>query len=49
MDAPDPPTFRLPDIRDLTQQENEVMLDQYRAAGMIQPYAPAPDMAEVET
>ena len=36
--TPDPEPINLPDIRQLTIQENEVMLEQYRQAGMI----PAP-------
>lgn len=34
-DTPDPQPINLPDIRQLTVQENEAMLEQYRAAGMI--------------
>lgn len=34
-DTPDPQPINLPDIRQLTVQENEIMLQQYRAAGMI--------------
>lgn len=37
---------RLPDIRQLTQQENEFMLQQYRDAGMIKENAPGPALAE---
>lgn len=45
--TPDPEPINLPDIRHLTIQENEVMLEQYRSAGMI-PQAPAePAKAEV--
>lgn len=47
--TPDPEPLRLPDIRQLTRQENEAMLSQYRAAGMIPDYAPAPMVAEVES
>ena len=36
----------LPDIRQLTIQENEVMLDQYRQAGMIPPEPQQPVLAE---
>jgi hypothetical protein len=36
-DTPDPEPINLPDIRQLTVQENEAMLDQYRAAGLIPP------------
>lgn len=45
--TPDPEPIRLPDIRQLTIQENEVMLDQYRSAGMIPPPPPGPSVAEV--
>lgn len=34
-DEPDPEPVRIPNIRQLTQQENEAMLRQYREAGMI--------------
>lgn len=34
-DTPDPQPIRLPDIRQLTIQENEAMLAQYRDAGML--------------
>ncbi|AIW02925.1 minor tail protein [Mycobacterium phage Larenn] len=45
-DEPDPEPVRIPDIRKLTQQENEAMLRQYRAAGMIPDNSPGPSMAE---
>ena len=46
-DDPDPEPVRIPDIKQLTQQENEFMLRQYRDAGMI-PAAPSgPPLAEV--
>ena len=48
-DEPDPEPIHIPDIRQLTQQENEYMLRQYRAAGLIPDYVPQPVMAEVET
>ena len=35
VDTPEPPKTRLPDIRQLTREENEAMLEQYRNAGMI--------------
>ena len=38
-DTPDPEPINLPDIRQLTIQENQIMLEQYRQAGMI-PAAP---------
>ena len=48
-ETPDPEPINLPDIRQLTIQENEIMLEQYRSAGMI----PAEDnrvtVAEIET
>lgn len=46
MDAPDPKPVRIPDIRQLTQQENEAMLQQYRDAGMIKENRPGPALAE---
>jgi hypothetical protein len=48
MDAPPPPVYRIPNIRELTQQENEAMLEQYREAGMLRPYEPAHSVAQVE-
>ncbi|WKW87245.1 hypothetical protein SEA_CHARGERPOWER_30 [Mycobacterium phage Chargerpower] len=45
-DTPDPEPVRIPDIRKLTQQENEAMLQQYREAGMIPDNRPGPAMAE---
>lgn len=36
-DTPDPQPINLPDIRQLTIQENEAMIEQYRSAGMIPP------------
>ncbi len=48
MDEPDPEPVVIPDIRKLTQQENEYMLRQYREAGMIPDNKPVPIMAEVE-
>ena len=46
-DTPDPQPINLPDIRQLTIQENEAMLAQYRAAGMIPDAPPGPSVAEV--
>ena len=46
--TPDPEPIRLPDIRQLTIQENEAMIQQYRDAGMVDQYAPAPSTASVE-
>jgi hypothetical protein len=34
-ETPDPEPIRLPDIRQLTLQENEAMIAQYREAGML--------------
>lgn len=48
MDTPDPPVYRIPNIHELTQQENDAMLEQYRRAGMLQPYEPAASTAGVE-
>ena len=47
VDDKDPEPFRIPDIRKLTQQENEYMLQQYRDAGMIPDNRPGPVTAEV--
>jgi hypothetical protein len=47
VDEADPEPVRIPDIKKLTQQENEAMLQQYRAAGMIPSDRPGPAMAEV--
>ncbi len=47
VETPDPPVINLPDIRELTIQENEVMLDQYRQAGMIPQEPQGPMLAEV--
>ena len=41
--------MRLPDIRQLTREENEAMIQQYRAAGMIETPKLLPMVAEVET
>lgn len=46
-DTPEPEVFTLPDIRKLTQQENEFMLGQYRAAGMISDNSAGPALAAV--
>lgn len=45
-DTPDPEPTNLPDIRQLTIQENEIMLEQYRQAGMIPAAPPGPSVAE---
>lgn len=49
IDTPDPEPINLPDIRQLTIQENEIMLEQYRQAGMIPSYPTGWSTAEVET
>ena len=46
-DAPPIEPVRIPNIHELTQQENEYMLSQYRAAGMIPDNSPGPVVAEV--
>ena len=43
---PDPEPMRLPDIRKLTAQENEAMIQQYRDAGMIPTDRPGPELAQ---
>jgi len=45
-ETPDPEPINLPDIRQLTIQENEYMLEQYRSAGMIPTPPPGPSVAE---
>lgn len=45
-DLPSPEPMRIPDISQLTIQENEAMLDQYRSAGMIPPEPHGPVLAE---
>lgn len=49
IDEPDPAPVRLPNIHELTAQENAAMLAQYRAAGLIPALPPARDTAEVES
>jgi hypothetical protein len=46
-DTPEPEPINLPDIRHLTIQENQIMLDQYRQAGMIPAEPPEPLKASV--
>jgi len=46
-DTPDPEPINLPDIRQLTIQENQMMLDQYRQAGMIPQEQPQQSFAAV--
>ena len=45
---PDVAPSHLPDIRNLTIQENEFMLEQYRQAGLIPAETPGPSLASVE-
>ncbi len=45
--TPDPEPMRIPAINDLTIQENEAMLQQYRDAGMIPAEPHGPVVAEV--
>ena len=45
-DTPDPEPINLPDIRQLTIQENEAMLEQYRSAGMIPQEPLGPSLAQ---
>jgi len=47
INAPDAQPSTVPDIRELTVQENEAMLAQYRQAGMINEYAPRQSVAQV--
>ena len=47
-ETPDPEPINLPDIRQLTIQENEIMLEQYRSAGMIPAPQKGSPLAEVE-
>ena len=47
-ETPDPEPINLPDIRQLTIQENEIMLEQYRSAGLIPAEQNGPPLAEVE-
>lgn len=47
MDEAEPEPVRIPNIHQLTQQENEAMLNQYRKAGMIPDGLPGPAVAEV--
>lgn len=48
-ETPEPEPIRLPDIRELTLQENAAMIQQYVDAGMIpDPQAPPPPMVAEE-
>lgn len=44
--TPSPEPMHIPNIRDLTQQENAAMLKQYEDAGMIPPPPPKRDTAQ---
>lgn len=46
-DEKDPEPIRIPNIRQLTDQENQAMIKQYRDAGMIPDEAIRPSVAEV--
>jgi hypothetical protein len=49
IDHPEPAPVLVPDINELSAQENELMLQQYRERGdFVDRYAPAPDVASVE-
>ncbi|AEK07304.1 hypothetical protein PBI_MYXUS_31 [Mycobacterium phage Myxus] len=45
-DEPDPEPVRIPNIRQLTDQENRAMLEQYKRDGWIKDGAAGPSMAE---
>ena len=47
VDTPDPEPVRIPDIRQLTDQENQAMIQQYKSAGMIPDGSPKPALAAV--
>jgi Protein of unknown function (DUF2744) len=46
-DEPEPPPVRIPDIDQLTIQENMAMIEQYRARGWIKDRTVAPALAEI--
>jgi hypothetical protein len=46
VDTPAPEPIRIPDIKELTIQENAAMLRQYEDAGMLSPYTPPLTVAE---
>lgn len=46
-DSPEPPKTRIPNIADMTLEENQAMLDQYRRAGMITDRTVGPPIAGV--
>ena len=45
-DEPEPKPMRIPDIRKLTQQENEAVLGQYKRDGWIPDNRPGPPLAQ---
>ncbi|AWY03847.1 minor tail protein [Gordonia phage Nedarya] len=45
-DTPDPEPVRIPDIRKLTDQENEAMIQQYISAGRIRVGSAGPELAQ---
>lgn len=45
-DEPDPVPVRIPDIKKLTHQENEAMLQQYRDGGYIPAHRRGPELAQ---
>ncbi|ANA86966.1 minor tail protein [Gordonia phage Strosahl] len=45
-DTPDPEPVRIPDIRKLTDQENDAMIQQYVAAGKIRVGSAGPELAQ---
>lgn len=47
--TPEPPKVKLPDIRQLTREENEAMIQQYRDAGLIPTERVDPMVAVVES
>ncbi|MBM4707942.1 DUF2744 domain-containing protein [Rhodococcus hoagii] len=47
LSTPDPEPVRIPDIKQLTEEENEAMLQQYRDAGMIPEAPPVDNFAEI--
>lgn len=48
IDEPDPEPVVIPNVKQLTDQENRAMILQYRELGMIPDDRPGPAMAEVE-
>lgn len=48
-DVPEPSPVRVPDIRQLTEEENQALIAQYRAFGYIQDPEPSRDFAEETT